>query len=103
MTMDLKLLSDANMTQTQLQIWIAQMLSGRRPVFNMGMAIDIHSDLDVELFRQAFDDVVAASDNLRSVFRYVDGGPSRVVLNPDDIRYELPVLDLSADPSQLDE
>ena len=61
MTIDLEVLKGANMTQTQLQIWIAQMLSGRRPVYNMGMAIEILSDLDVDRFRDAFDFVVNAA------------------------------------------
>ena len=89
MALDLETLERADMTQTQLQIWVAQMLAGRKPVFNMGMAIEIFSELDEDLFRQAFDSVVAASDNLRSIFRFEEGGPRRVVLEPDQLGYEL--------------
>jgi len=86
------------MTQTQLQIWIAQMLRRKSPMYNMGMGIEIPTDLDADLFRSAFDLVVHASDNMRSVFRYADGGPVRVVLQPGELEYELPVLDFGGKP-----
>ena len=96
MGLDLDVLENANMTQTQLQIWVAQMLAGRKPVFNMGMAIEIQAELDVDRFRQAFDDVVAASDNMRSVFRFADGGPQRSVVAMSDVEYEIPELEFSS-------
>lgn len=102
MSLDLQTLESADMTQTQLQIWIAQMLAGRKPVFNMGMAIEISSELDEDLFRQAFDAVVAASDNLRSVFRFEDGGPRRVVLEPEQLGHEFKVLDFTENPADVE-
>ena len=98
MTPDAEALKRANMTQTQLLMYTAQKLSGRRPIYNMGMAIQIASDLDAERFRKSFDDVVRASDNMRSVFRFADGGPRRMVLDFDDIEYDLPVIDFSDNP-----
>ncbi len=100
MSLDKDVLAQANMTQTQLMMWTGQMLSGKRPVYNMGFRIDIHADLDPELFRRAFRDVVDASDILRSVFRYVDGGPRREVQPPGSIEFEIPVLDFSGKPQE---
>ena len=91
-----------NMTQTQLMMWTGQMLSGKRPIYNMGFKISIGSCLDEQLFRDSFDYVVRQSDILRSTFRYVDGGPRRIVLAPGEIRYEIPVIDFSNEPEELD-
>ncbi len=103
MDLDLEVLEKANMTQTQLLMWTGQMLSGKRPVYNMGFAIGIDADVNPELFRQAYDDVVAQSDNIRSVFRYVDGGPRRIVLDYDEFEYDVPVLDFSGKPDEMKE
>ncbi|MBT8079029.1 MAG: hypothetical protein KJO31_10685 [Gammaproteobacteria bacterium] len=98
MALDIDVIKHANMSQTQLQIWIAQMLRRRSPMYNMGMGIEIRADLDAELFRSAFDLVIRASDSMRSVFRYADGGPVRAVLQPAELEYEVPVLDYSGKP-----
>ena len=98
MSFDAKAMRSANMTHTQMLMWMGQMLSGRRPVYNMGFSIHIDSDLDHDLFRQSYDYVVSKSDDLRSVFRHVDGGPQRVVLDFDEFDYDVPVVDFSDDP-----
>ncbi len=102
MSVNLDVLQQGNMTQTQLMMWTGQMLSGKRPVYNMGFKIGIESDLDESLFRQSFDDVVRQSDILRSVFRYVDGGPKRIVVPPEAMDFELPVHDFSDRLDELD-
>ena len=84
MSFDVDAMRHANMTHTQMLMWMGQMLSGRRPVYNMGFAIHIDGDIDHELFQQSYDYVVSKSDDLRSVFRHVDGGPSRIVLDVDE-------------------
>jgi hypothetical protein len=102
MNFELDVLRTANMTRTQLTMWTGQMLSGKRPIYNMGFKIGIESCLDEQLFRESFDYVVRQSDILRSTFRYVQGGPQRVVLPPGEIEYEIPVLDFSNRVEDLD-
>jgi hypothetical protein len=103
MNLDTKVLKSANMTQNQLVMWMAQKMSGRRPIYNMGMAIRIASDLDTDRFRKSFDFVIRKSDNMRSVFRFVDGGPRRIVLDFEDMQYDLPVLDFTDRPEQVND
>lgn len=102
MNIDLDVLQQGNMTQTQLMMWTGQMLSGKRPIYNMGFKIGIESNLDEALFRQSFDYVVEQSDILRSVFRYVDGAPKRIVISPAEMDFELPVYDFSDRLHELD-
>lgn len=102
MTLDTEVLANANMTQTQLLMWTGQMLSGRQPIFNMGMAIGIDAPLDHATLKQSFDYVVRKSDNLRSVFHHIEGGPQRRVLPFEDMTYELPLLDFTQNPDEAD-
>ena len=100
MSFDPEAMRNANMTHTQMLMWMGQMLSGRRPVYNMGFAIHIDGDIDYDLFGQAYNYVVEKSDDLRSVFRHVDGGPRRVVVDIDELDYDVPVLDFSENPEE---
>ena len=100
MSFDVDAMRHANMTHTQMLMWMGQMLSGRRPVYNMGFAIHIDGDIDHELFQQSYDYVVGKSDDLRSVFRHVDGGPSRIVLDVDEFDCDVPVVDFSDKPDE---
>lgn len=102
MNVNLDVLRQGDMTQTQLMMWTGQMLSGKRPVYNMGFKICIESDLDETLFRRSFEHVVRKSDILRSVFRYVDGAPKRVVIPAAELDFELPVHDFSDRLHELD-
>ena len=99
--MDTEVLSSANMTQTQLLMWTGQMLSRKRPIYNMGMAIEISAPLDYARFRASFDFVIRKSDNMRSVFRYVDGGPRRIVLESNEVEYDIPLVDFTANPQDV--
>lgn len=101
MKLDAELLQRARMTQNQLVMWLSQKMAGRRPIYNMGMAIRIDAALDQALFRAAFEFVVRKSDNMRSVFRFVDGGPKCVILGADEIEFDFPFLDFSEDPDAV--
>ena len=103
MSFDVEAMRHASMTHTQMLMWMGQMLSGRRPVYNMGFSISIDGDLDPDLFREAYDYVVSRSDILRSVYQHVDGGPRRTVLDFDQFEYDVPVVDFTANPDEAPE
>ncbi|MBT8080395.1 MAG: hypothetical protein KJO31_17585 [Gammaproteobacteria bacterium] len=100
MTLDPQFLQSGNMTQNQLLMYTAQRMSGRKPILNMGMAIEIARELDPQQFRDSFDYVVGKSDALRSVFRFADGGARRMVIEPAELEFELEVLDFSGQPEE---
>ncbi|MBT8080248.1 MAG: hypothetical protein KJO31_16835 [Gammaproteobacteria bacterium] len=102
MRLDTQVLGRANMTQTQLLMWTGQMLSRKLPIYNMGMAIQIEAVLDYPRFRDSFDFVVEKSDNMRSVFQYIDGAPRRVVIEPGEMDYEFPLVDFSDNPQYVE-
>ena len=88
------------LTRSQLLVWLGQQHSPATPLYNMVITFELPLALDVELFRQAFRDVVAECDALRSVFKEEFGQPSREVL--DRLEFEFDLVDLSAraDPEE---
>ena len=92
----------ANMTESQIRMWAGQKLSGRRPVYNMAIALDIYGPLNIATFRGAHDLVIRGSDILRSAFPFVDGGPKREILARGDFDYEIAYLDFSDNPAGIE-
>lgn len=82
------------LTQAQQLIWAGQQLHPDVPLYNMVLAFRIFGPVDPEVFRRAFDELVAATDALRTVFPTADGEPRREVLNR--VGQSLDIIDFSA-------
>jgi amino acid adenylation domain-containing protein len=74
------MLMPAALTHSQQQIWVGQRLAPDSPLYNMAFAFIFPAGLRTDVFREAWQRVVAASDALRT--RIIDNGtgePQRTV------------------------
>ncbi|HEX6047614.1 MAG TPA: amino acid adenylation domain-containing protein [Gemmatimonadaceae bacterium] len=67
------------LTASEQLIWVGQKLDPAAPLYNMALSIEIATALDVSAFTQAFQQLVDATDALRTSFVEIEGGPRRVV------------------------
>lgn len=82
------------LTSNQLQLWAGQKLRPEAPLYNMIFRFDLAGAIDVKVFQAAFQELVAKSDNLRTVFEQEQ---MAVVQRALPFRsYNLPYLDFSA-------
>ena len=79
------------LTPVQHQIWYVDQVFPDRPTYTESQVVLLEGELDVPALRQALTTVVNRHDNLRSVFRAVDGVPRQFVAVTAAV--ELPVLD----------
>ncbi|MEO2033847.1 MAG: condensation domain-containing protein, partial [Planctomycetaceae bacterium] len=87
----------SNLTRSQLLIWTGQQLSPSAPLYNMAMAFRIHGPIVPDRFQQAFGDVVAACDALRTVVVSAANLPHQRVLERIDTPTEFIDLYRSVD------
>ena len=76
-----------------MQIWIGQMLSPKDPLYNMAFCFELNCKLDFDRFTVAFQDLIKASDVLRTVFFTEDGEPRQKVLA--EFTYQPEMIDYS--------
>ena len=83
----------------QQRLWFLDQLEPGG-LYNVGEALRLSGDLDVEALRRAIDAVVARHEALRTTFRSVDGEPMQVVSPPAPV--PCPVVDLAgANPDEV--
>ena len=89
-----RVVREYELTRTQQQIWTSQRLEPSAPLANMGKRHRIAGVIDADRFVRAFDEVVAASDALRTVIvDERDRSVGRVLASPPR-RTEVVDLDL---------
>ena len=76
-------------TVSEQLIWAGQRLDPDSPLYNMALAFDLAGAVDVDAFGEAFRQLVAGTDALRTVFVDEGGRPRRRVLDAPDARLEL--------------
>ncbi|HEX4704906.1 MAG TPA: amino acid adenylation domain-containing protein [Pseudonocardiaceae bacterium] len=81
------------LSPAQIRLWFVNRLGAAHGVYHVPLAIRLSGELDVAAVRQAFTDVVARHDAMRTVFPAVDGEPRQQVLEIDGV--ELPVSDVA--------
>ena len=81
----------SNLTRSQFLIWIGQKLNPEAPLYNMALTFQIDGHVDVDAFRQAFQNVVDDSDAMRTVIDEIDGIPLQRVLP--HLSYPVELLD----------
>ena len=69
----------SELTASEQLIWTGQRLDPDAPLYNMALAIEIATAIDVPAFQRAFQTLVDETDALRTCFVEVDGRPQRVV------------------------
>lgn len=93
--MDESLNRDSGLTRNQFLIWLGQEAAPDKPIFNEMSVFVIPGELDVERFHQAFQSMLDEVDALRTRVIREHGRPRAEIL--DHLRYESPLLDLSAE------
>src|SRR5215203_2047133 len=83
----------SNLTQSQLWIWTGQQLSPNVPLYNVVFTFELSGEIDLSLFRKAFQILVDQSDSMRTVFESHDHIPQSRIL--DSISYKPEFLDFS--------
>jgi len=88
------IMTNSNLTQSQMMIWMGQIMSPSEPLYNMILTFEISGMLDVKCFEKAFQKLVAHHDVLRSFIELRDDIPVQVFYDRMDSPLE--VIDLSS-------
>jgi non-ribosomal peptide synthetase component F len=91
----------SNLTVTQLLFYLGQKLQPDEPIYNRSVAFTILGHVDESRFKQAFRELVDASDALRTVIEEIEGIPQQRVL--ENITLPFQFLDFSQSESPGEE
>ncbi|WP_448321794.1 amino acid adenylation domain-containing protein, partial [Streptomyces sp. CO7] len=89
------------LSPAQNRLWFLNKLERTSATYVLPYAVRLSGALDRAALEAAIADVVGRHESLRTVFPEVDGQPRQRILEPDQIRLELPVREVEA--SDLDE
>src|SRR5678809_470427 len=81
------------LSSSQRRLWFLDQLSPGLPHYSVPLVFDIEGEVDLEILRRCFDELVRRHETLRTVFDMVDGVPCQHILPHQPL--DIPVLDLS--------
>lgn len=81
------------LSSSQMPFYIGQRMNPIAPVYNMSFAFDIKNEMDIDVFKLAFQSLVQKTDVLRTIFEEVDGTPHQYVL--EEYNYHLKYYDFT--------
>ncbi|MBM0106532.1 amino acid adenylation domain-containing protein [Steroidobacter sp. S1-65] len=84
---------DAPASYAQRALWLAIQLDGPSPKYNMASSYELQGPLNVDALRQAFRDIVARHESLRTTFREQDGTVYQVVHDAETFGFDVVVED----------
>jgi amino acid adenylation domain-containing protein/non-ribosomal peptide synthase protein (TIGR01720 family) len=93
-------LEKANLTTSQLLIWMGQELNPDVPLYNMILSFHLLGPVDAHLFEQAFDQLTQDCESLRTIIETIEGIPYARVLDRPGAEFN--VLDFSAEADPED-
>ncbi|MBW3569781.1 MAG: amino acid adenylation domain-containing protein [Gemmatimonadetes bacterium] len=73
---------------SQQRLWMLDRMDPGRAAYAVPLALRLRGALDVDALRRAFAELVARHESLRTVFRWLDGGPMQVILPCGDLPVE---------------
>ncbi|MGV5039309.1 amino acid adenylation domain-containing protein, partial [Streptomyces sp. NRAIS4] len=85
----------------QNRLWFLNKLERASGTYVLPLAVRLSGELDRAALEAAIADVIGRHESLRTVFPEVDGEPRQLILPPDQVRPELPVVEVEA--ADLDE
>ncbi|HEX2081288.1 MAG TPA: amino acid adenylation domain-containing protein, partial [Longimicrobium sp.] len=65
---------------SQQRLWTLDRMDPGRAAYAVPLALRLRGALDVDALRRAFGELAARHESLRTVFRWLDGGPMQVIL-----------------------
>ncbi|MZD58129.1 non-ribosomal peptide synthetase, partial [Streptomyces sp. SID5606] len=89
------------LSPAQRRLWFLNDLEKTGASYVLPFAVRLSGELDRAALRAAITDVFARHEALRTVLPQIDGEPRQVILEPDRVRPELPVVEVAA--ADLDE
>jgi len=95
-TSPLDVATRCELTSSQREVWFEQMLHPGLPLYHIGGYLRIHGAVDVALFEQAVNRVVATNDALRIVLLENGLPPRQEIL--DGVGVKVPFIDFSGQP-----
>jgi tyrocidine synthetase III len=82
------------LSHAQRRLWVLDQLQPGQRAYNLPEAYLFEGELDVEAFNQAFDQLVARHEILRTIFIEVDGEPRQQVLSMQEQQFTFSHIDL---------
>ena len=85
------------LSYAQQRMWFFEQLAGGSASFHIPLGVRLKGSLNLAALEQTFTEIVRRHESLRTVFPSIDDRPRQVIDKP--TAYSLPVVDLSALPS----
>ncbi|WP_039898808.1 non-ribosomal peptide synthetase, partial [Mycolicibacterium hassiacum] len=83
------------LSYAQNRMWFLEQLQGPSPIYNMAVALRLDGTLEPDALAQAFNDVLARHESLRTVFTSTGGIPQQVVIPAEQSTIAWSLIDAS--------
>ncbi|WP_435867063.1 condensation domain-containing protein, partial [Streptomyces zaomyceticus] len=88
------------LSYAQQRLWFLNRFEGPSATYNIPVALRLDGPLDREALHLALSDVVARHESLRTVFAEDGDGAHQIVRSVEDVRFELPVVEVAPEESE---